>query len=232
MIVRNIAFTLIDEDTMQEAGWQPYPRGLDEGGPTEPDLLAEFAGRNCYQSWDRPNPATSKNHDYVANLLIRQHFSVLEHASATFYIAEVSRSFLTELSRHRHLSLSVLSQRYVDESESEFVMPPELAVAEIVGGPHHDVELINFHDDMKRVYGKIVTGMKELGYSNKRAREAARCVLPNATETKIVATGNMRTWRELIGKRTGVTADAEFRLVALELLKQLKEIAPATFQDM
>jgi len=227
MIVRTIAYTLVDQDQMEESGWQPYPFD-EENGPAEPDLLAEFAGRNCYQSWDRPNPATSENVDYVANLLLQQHFSVLEHASVTFYIAEVSRSFLTELSRHRHLSLSVLSQRYVDESESEFVLPPGLMWSEHI----YNNELAGLHGAMLGMYEKIFKKMVSAGYSKKQAREAARCVLPNATETQIVATGNMRTWRELIQKRTGVTVDAEFRMIALELLRQLKEIAPATFQDM
>jgi thymidylate synthase (FAD) len=227
MIVRTIAYTLVDQDQMEESGWQPYPFD-EENGPAEPDLLAEFAGRNCYQSWDRPNPATSENVDYVANLLLQQHFSVLEHASVTFYIAGVSRSFLTELSRHRHLSLSVLSQRYVDESESEFVMPPQLKEANMVGKD----QFSEFMGTIRNVYSVLFDTMIGEGYTKKEARQAARCVLPNATETQIVVTGNMRTWREMIQKRTGVTVDAEFRMVALELLRQLKEIAPATFQDM
>lgn len=229
MIVKVIAYTLVDQDRMEEAGWQPYP-WEEESGPAEPDLLAEFAGRNCYQSWERPNPATSKNQDYIANLLIRQHFSVLEHASVTFYIAEVSRSFLAELSRHRHLSLSVLSQRYVDESEAAAVVPPAMRVSETAPYMHHWIS--GAIDGARIAYARIVEDLVAAGLSRKQAREAARAVLPNATETKIVVTGNMRTWRELIQKRSGVSADAEFRLVALELLKQLKEIAPATFQDM
>lgn len=230
MIVRVIASTIINEDWMETAGWVPYPFDEDGLGPAESDMLAEFAGRNCYQSWERPNPATSKNQDYIANLLIRRHFSVLEHASVTFYIAEVSRSFLAELSRHRHLSLSVLSQRYVDESEAAAVVPPAMRVSETAPYMHHWIS--GAIDSARLAYARIVEDLVATGLSRKQAREAARAVLPNATETKIVVTGNMRTWRELIQKRSGVSADAEFRLVALELLKQLKHLAPATFQDM
>jgi thymidylate synthase (FAD) len=143
----------------------------------------------------------------------------------TFYIAEVSRSFLAELSRHRHLSLSVLSQRYVDENDADVVYPPGLGE----DGRH---ELNTLMPHVRGAYLTLMEQLTALGYSRKQAREAARCVLPNATETKIVVTGNMRTWRELIQKRSGVSVDAEFRAVALELLNQLKMIAPATFQDM
>lgn len=226
MIVRLIAFTSIDQWMMEQAGWGMYPVQHAEQH-TSPDLLAEFAGRNCYQSWDRPNKATATNEGYLANILAQSHYSVLEHASATFYLAEVSRSFLAELSRHRHLSLSVQSQRYVDESEAEFVVPPQLDVAGF-----YDSELAGIHGQMLGMYEKIYSRMIAAGSSKKEARQAARCVLPNATETKIVVTGNMRTWRELIKKRTGPGVDKEFQLVAAELLNQLRTIAPATFQDM
>src|SRR5699024_7330040 len=90
------------------------------------DDLAEFAGRACYQAFHRPNPATARNEDYLANILRQGHESVLEHASATFYLTGVSRALLTELSRHRHLSFSVRSQRFVDEGQRSIVIPPAL----------------------------------------------------------------------------------------------------------
>jgi thymidylate synthase (FAD) len=91
---------------------------------TDADLLTEFAGRLCYQSWDKPRPATRANSDYLANILQRKHFSVLEHAGFTVVITGVSRSFTHELVHHRHLSFSQLSQRFVDESSARFVPPP------------------------------------------------------------------------------------------------------------
>lgn len=224
MIVRLIAQTMVDEDVLEESGWKPYPFDSQEI-PWDLDMLAEFAGRNCYQSWDRPNKATATNQGYLANILAQSHYSVLEHASATFYLAEVSRSFLAELSRHRHLSLSVLSQRYVDENDADVVYPP-------VFGEDMKHELNILMPYVRRAYLSLVEQLTAVGYTQKQAREAARCVLPNATETKIVVTGNMRTWRELIQKRTGPGVDKEFQLVAAELLNQLKTIAPATFQDM
>jgi thymidylate synthase (FAD) len=193
------------------------------------DHLAEFAGRACYQSFDRPNPQTARNADYVANILRQQHFSVLEHASATFYIEGVSRSLTHELVRHRHLSFSQLSQRYVDESDAEFVAPPAMQSV-----PTYDP--LNALNDVGhaalQAYRTIVTVLEDAGLPRKLAREAARSVLPNATATKIVVTGNHRAWREFLQKRWHVAADAEIRQLAGLLLAEMRAIAPHTYQDI
>ena len=68
--------------------------------------LAEFAGRACYQSWNKPNPATATNAGYLRHILEVGHLSVLEHGTATFYLTGVSRSLTHELIRHRHFSYS------------------------------------------------------------------------------------------------------------------------------
>lgn len=204
---------------------------------SDADTLAEFAGRACYQSFHKPNPATRENADYLANILRQQHFSVLEHASATFYVTGVSRALTHELIRHRHLSFSELSQRFVNVENAEFVTPPalrdtwdELLVGEdrVSGVRGATEELI---EDGQEVYQALVKYLEGKGYKRKQAREAARAVMPNATETRIVVTGNMRAWRDMLTKRYSVHADAEIRELATELLRQLRQIAPATFQD-
>jgi thymidylate synthase (FAD) len=86
--------------------------------------LVEFAGRACYQSWSKPNPKTATNVGYLRHIIDVGHFSVLEHASVSFYITGISRSCTHELIRHRHFSYSQLSQRYVPEKESQVVVPP------------------------------------------------------------------------------------------------------------
>src|SRR5690242_2070720 len=75
--------------------------------------LVEFAGRACYQSWSKPNPKTATNAAYLQHIIDVGHFSVLEHASVSFYITGISRSCTHELIRHRHFSYSQLSQRFV-----------------------------------------------------------------------------------------------------------------------
>src|SRR5688572_3467186 len=91
------------------------------------DLLAEVAGRVCYDSFNLPNEKTATNKGYLANIQKQMHFSVLEHSSFAFRIEGVSRALLAELTRHRLLSFSVRSQRYCDESDSGWVVPDVLA---------------------------------------------------------------------------------------------------------
>lgn len=193
---------------------------------TDADHLAEFAGRACYQSFDRPNPNTAANSDYLNNILTQQHFSVLEHASATFYIEGVSRSLTHELVRHRHLSFSQLSQRFVNaEKDFEVVHPP--AVRSDPNLWSYDAAVGTAREAYKEVYRVL----RDKDLTVKQAREAARAVLPNMVETKIVVTGNHRAWREFLAKRLSPAADAEIRELAIALLARLRQIAPNTYQD-
>ncbi|WP_431911629.1 FAD-dependent thymidylate synthase [Nonomuraea jabiensis] len=194
---------------------------------TQPaDALAEAAGRLCYKAWERKNPATATNEGYLANIIEHQHFSVLEHASATFLIQGVSRSLLAELTRHRHLSFSVESQRYVDQADREPVIPPAAR------GTDAEASIRFGHTRATLAYLELVSYFKdELGLPKKQANEAARALLPNCQPVDLVVTGNLRAWREVLTKRYHMAADAEIRELAAELLKQLTVIAPNSFQD-
>src|SRR2546430_9136565 len=91
------------------------------------EALAEFAGRACYQSWKKPNPATATNAGYLKHILEVGHLSVLEHGTVSFYLTGISRSLTHELIRHRHFSYSQLSQRYVPEKNAAMVEPEAIA---------------------------------------------------------------------------------------------------------
>lgn len=197
--------------------------------PTDIDELHEAAGRGCYQSWVRPNPATATNEGYLSHILDIGHESILEHGSVSFFVSGVSRAMLLELERHRHLSFSVISQRYVDSSETEVVIPP---VIRDCGDPAL-VEAIKDH--MKKsqlLYGDLVNALQYLGNDRKTARGAARCVLPEGTETKMVVSGNIRAWRYVIKMRNSSHADQEIREFAQEILRHLKVVAPNSVQDL
>ena len=204
--------------------------------PSEPaEDLIEFAGRNCYQSFDKPNEKTRKNKDYIQNIIKQKHFSVLEHASASFYITGVSRAFTHELIRHRHLSFSQLSQRYVDESDLNLVLPPLLRDFLEEHGNQEAVQAFAY--SMEAAYAEeyqaTVTLLSEkTDASRKQVREAARAFLPNMTETRIVVTGNFRAWREFLEKRLSPAADAEMQEVARLILDALMYIAPSVFEDI
>lgn len=189
------------------------------------DRLAHFAGRSCYQSWQMPNSDTATDAGYLANIIKQQHFSVLEHASVTFYVEGVSRALLTELTRHRHLNYSVESQRYVDYSKTKPIYPP---AADAMARERLDIA----YTEAVEFYEKAVEQYISQGFKRKEAREAARAHLPNSAPVSMVVTGNHRAWREVISKRNAPGADKEIQLFAAEILRQLKEIAPACYQDM
>lgn len=196
--------------------------------PYDGSHLAEFAGRACYQSWSRPNPKTATNAGYLEHIIDVGHLSVLEHSSVSFYITGISRSLTHELVRHRHFSYSQLSQRYVDESEVEFIPPPV-----IVGDAALETAFERYMAAAQDAYVEFaeLIARKHPELKRKEVRQAARAVLPNATETKIVVTGNYRAWMHFIEMRATEAADVEIRALAIACLRQLWEIAPNVFSQ-
>lgn len=197
------------------------------------EALVEFAGRACYQSWSKPNPRTATNEGYLRHLLEVGNFSVLEHGSVSFYITGISRSCTHELIRHRHLSYSQLSQRSVPERDAKVVPPPA-----IVGDPELEALFEAATDASRAAYADLLDALdaKLAHVPNgsvraRQARQAARSVLPNATETRIVVTGNYRAWRHFVSMRATEHADVEIREVAVECLRQLSVAAPNVFGD-
>lgn len=195
--------------------------------------LAEFAGRACYQSWSKPNPATATNASYLRHIIEVGHLSVLEHGSVTFYITGVSRSLTHELIRHRHFSFSQLSQRYVPEHDADVVEPDVIA-----DDPELHELFLQATDASVKAYEALLEGLEKkfadepnATLRRKQARQAARSVLPNATETRIVVTGNYRAWRHFIGMRATEHADVEIRALAVECLRQLQREVPNVFAD-
>ncbi|MBV8929598.1 MAG: FAD-dependent thymidylate synthase [Mycobacteriaceae bacterium] len=195
--------------------------------------LLEFAGRACYQSWAKPNPRTATNDAYLRHIIDVGHFSVLEHASVSFYITGLSRSCTHELIRHRHFSYSQLSQRFVPEHDSEVVLPPG-----VEDDPQLQELFLTAADASRMAYTELLAKLEDkladvpsAVLRRKQARQAARAVLPNATETRIVVTGNYRAWRHFIAMRASEHADVEIRRLAIACLRQLVDVAPAVFAD-
>ncbi|NLU81458.1 FAD-dependent thymidylate synthase [Rhodococcus sp. HNM0569] len=197
------------------------------------EALSEFAGRACYQTWSKPNPRTATNAGYLRHMLTVGHDSVLEHASASFYVTGISRSCTHELIRHRHLSLSQMSQRFVREDEARVVVPPA-----VEGDPVLEALFAKATDASREAYRELLDALERslddipsTPLRNRAARQAARAVLPNATETKLVVTGNYRAWRHFVSMRATEHADLEIRRVAIACLRILQDIAPNVFGD-
>jgi len=206
----------------------PWETDADDG-----QALLEFAGRACYESWSKPNPRTATNAAYLRHLIDVGHLSVFEHASVTFYFTGISRSCAHELIRHRHLSFSQLSQRYVDESHAAFVMPPAImGDAALEEAWTRQVEQAQgaYVEAVERLMARY-DWVENKVHRRKLAREAARSVLPNATEVKIVVSANVRAWRTMLELRLGEGAELEIRRMAAACLRVLQREAPALFAD-
>lgn len=186
--------------------------------PNAEDVI-ERACRTCYLSFHRYDPPRSTE-ELIKKVINKGHHSVLEHATATFRIKGGSRVFTHEMVRHRLMSPSQESQRYVEygkTTEYEFVLPPT-------------VEQSRFKDNFK----KKALEAKEL-YSDMVKegipKEDARYILPNATVSEIVISANFRELRHIFEVRCVSRAHWEIREICLKMLKIMKDKAPIVFWD-
>ncbi|GGL95267.1 FAD-dependent thymidylate synthase [Nakamurella endophytica] len=200
-----------------------------EGG----QALAEFAGRACYQSFDKPVAATASNAGYLAHILQVGHLSVLEHASATFYLRRISRGVTHELLRHRHLSVSELSPRYVPDAGLPAVVPPAVAAEGVASEDFRAATELAAQAQRRllRTLQERAVDAPDGTLARKQARQAAQAVLPAATETAAVVTGNLRAWRHFVGMRGTDSVDVEIRSLAVRILELLRAEAPNVFAD-
>jgi thymidylate synthase (FAD) len=205
--------------------------------------LAEFAGRLCYMSFGagqqilgghKTIAGRTSNQEYIANLLDVKHGSVLEHVVFTFLFEGISRALTHELVRHRAgFGYSQLSQRFVDESNVALILPPEITE----GTPAFDAWKESCEaalEAYRRLLDQVaaqVADEPQPTLRRKRARQAARALLPNCVETKIVVTANARAWRHFIELRGSPAADTEIRRLAVAVLRILQREAPAIFGD-
>ena len=190
--------------------------------------LAEFAGRACYESWDRPNPATATTAGYLTHILEVGHLSVLEHSTVTFYLTGISRSVAHEILRHRHFSYSELSPRHVPDGGLPSVVPTELAAE----NPRLTEYFAKTAEAAEQTREAVLTAVGQTTSDHARqARQLAQRLLPGATATTLVMTGNYRAWRHFLAVRATDAADVEIRGLAVAILAVLQREAPAVFSD-
>lgn len=207
------------------------------------EVVTETAGRVCYMSFAKPRPGG--NSAYLHHIKEVGHGSVLEHAVWSFLITGVSRSLTHELVRHRAgWAYSQLSQRYVDESVAEYVEPdiiandPELHTLWLDAVTHaHDAyvklaERLNAKlADPQAAAAAMLPPDADRTTRRKTARQAARSVLPNATETKITVTVNARALRHFFEQRGSVFAEPEIRKLTNVMLDVVQKDSPNLFGD-
>ncbi len=240
-VIREPEVYLVGRQVVDRAEVDRFLREHETSWSTETErgaeMLSEMAGRICYMSFGAKQGRKS-NTEYFDNIIESGHGSVLEHAVWNFVITGVSRSFTHELIRHRAgWGYSQLSQRYVDESTADFVEPDVIAE----DPEAHRLWLDTIETSHKAYLGLVdrLAALVELQHpemsrtaKRKMARQAARSVLPNATETKIFVTANARALRHFVELRGSAAAEPEIRKVAVELLQIMQRESPNLFDDI
>ena len=211
----------------------------------EPEKVVAAAAKLCYSSstidqvLDGLTP--EKTEKFIEMLMSLGHQSPVEHVSFTFGIEGVSRAFLAQMTRHRIASYSVKSQRYVTEGQFEYVVPPE-----IEKDKKAKEKFIEAMKTAQKNYNELADILKKKHYmdfvkdgmdekqadkaAEKKAIEDARFVLPNACETKMIVTMNVRSLYNFFNHRCCNRAQWEIRAVANEMLRLVKEKAPTLFK--
>lgn len=212
-----------------------------------PEETIACAAKLCYAAADidtvMDGLTEEKTASFIKMLIDMGHESPIEHATFTFGIEGVSRSFLAEVTRHRIASFSVQSQRYVREDNFKFVLPPE--IEEI---PEAKEEYLKAMEEDMEHYVKLAKILKEKHIktfmadgddektatrkAEKKAIEDARFVLPNACTTKMICTFNARSLYNFFKLRCCQRAQWEIREVATQMLKEVKKIAPNLFSKV
>ncbi len=208
----------------------------------EPERVVASAAKLCYS---RTGVATllegltpEKSAEFLEMLSDLGHSSPVEHASFTFGIEGVSRSFLAQITRHRIASFSVQSQRYVEYDDPSYVVPPEIAACPEALAVYEQA-LQSCTDAYRRItellnrkYAGAEGGEADKARQRalrKKSIEDARFILPNACETKMVVTMNARELMHFFTLRCCSRAQWEIRAVANEMLRQASAAAPALF---
>lgn len=179
------------------------------------EKVCEMAARNCYNSLDNMTPDSHRS--LLPGLLKKGHLSIVEHASITFAITGVSRALTHQLVRHRLASFSQQSQRYVNQEDFNYVIPPSIEDDEF--------ERIRYINTMKRineVYKDIIS-------KSSIKKEDARFLLPNSATTDIVVSANFREWLHIIDERVTRFAQWEIRELLTRIWGLCYKIAPFIF---
>lgn len=183
-----------------------YTQPVDQCGDKNPISIVERAASICY------NSEPTDTYKIAKGCKLTGHLSVLEHISFTFHISEVSRALLAQLTRHRHCSYSVRSQRYVSEENFEYANPFNDGTEESVF----------FEDTMKEIAEDYSTLKKMFKVEN----EDARSVLPNACYTELYFTANARALIEASHLRLCARAQKEIRDMFGLMKQEVNKVAP------
>ena len=187
-----------------------------------PEVQVARAARLCYYGSDidqlKETMTPVKSAELVRKLVKMGHLSTVEHVTFTFGIEGVSRALSHQLVRHRIASYSQQSQRYVDGAHFGYVVPPSVQ--------ENEEALHTFETQMTSATAAYAI-LRECGIP----AEDARFVLPNATDTKIICTFNVRSLYNFFEHRCCIRAQWEIRELAWKMLQLCREVAPVLFEN-
>lgn len=187
----------------------------------DPERAIATAARLCYAPVGASELMETMSEERVRSVLSTimgsGHFSTLEHASYTFAVDGVSRALTHQLVRHRIASFNQQSQRYVKfKGDIPMVKPASVAA---------DPECNRLFDEAAAAVAEAYRALVAAGIP----AEDARYLLPNACETKIVITMNVRELLHFFELRCCNRAQWEIRAVADEMLRLVLPLAPHIF---
>ncbi len=187
--------------------------------PDPENVVATAMRQSRYKGGVKDVVLSKEDRKRLINLaLTLKHFSVFEHVSFTFAIEGISRACSHQFVRHRFFSFTQQSQRYVKENGFEYIIPPSILEKEEAKN-----DFLKIMKGINRLYEKML--------NSGIPAEDARFLLPNATETKIVATANARELMHFFRLRLDKKAQWEIRLLAAEMFESVKKVAPLIFNE-
>lgn len=194
-----------------------------------PEQVCALGAKLCYAKVDvaalREKISAQDQSAFLEKIMESGHLSVLEHATFTFAVEGVSRVLLAQLTRHRIASFSVQSQRYVSLAETfSYIIPPAIKAL-------GEEAVARYQAQMDQMQAWYVEWQQQLGAKGEKSNEDARFVLPNACETRLIVTMNVRELMHFFELRCCMRAQWEIRGLAEEMLRLCKQAAPMLFAN-
>lgn len=194
-----------------------------------PEQVCALGAKLCYAKADvaalREKISAQDQSAFLEKIMESGHLSVLEHATFTFAVEGVSRVLLAQLTRHRIASFSVQSQRYVSLAQTfSYIIPPAIKAL-------GEEAVARYQAQMDQMQAWYVEWQQQLGAKGEKSNEDARFVLPNACETRLIVTMNVRELMHFFELRCCMRAQWEIRGLAEEMLRLCKQAAPVLFAN-
>ena len=177
--------------------------------------LLYLAGRGCYGLEYLSNESIKEKRNFIRKIVENQHESVLEHAHISILINECSRSFMAQITRHRHASFSIKSQHYVKHDKFKYKQI-EIQKSRVIAKYRNIMSLIqHYYDELIDIDNVPI--------------HVAREILPNACLTNIFMTANFREWRYIIKLRQSHNNTYEMKEFAERIRILFRNVIPEVF---